>query len=832
MKHRLLKAATSAAAFCILSGHAVAETSQNGHERNFLYNANVMRIWRVALPVTKGAFETDFGSDKQKVLAFWNNMEQYLNEIFTPTVGYAFKVIQDEKLMNVVTTPNDFDTQTEDALKYPESRDNMEKLLSGTDYDAGLWIVKGASGISGLTIKNAAYTKNGRTQSYCSNNEIHVCHELGHLFGASHVQSNVGASLEPLDGQSLMSYGIPHDFLSLYSVNEIRTALSSSESSPFYYDTPERTTMMPKDYAMSEFQKMIANVVYGIATPGDEHSPRLSDEVCKETYTIPEGACFKWTLNGTDPLGYPLKFACQPVKQPVVSRGLMTLRETSDGVVDYKPLYRAYDNQDKKLFYLADGGDPTTVQAGDYIFWMAAIRQPKYSLTYDNLIAHPYYPAIDGFQTKLTIVSGTPFKAKVADEPTDHTFEQGQKVTVTWGVNNDYFKSGMKVRLLLSTDFGQTFPYVLREGVDATSGKCEVVLPAVSINKVSFGGTKRMVRGGIIKVEEEDGIAYTLTCLNPGDATGHSEEGGFLVKAAPVKFTGLDNPFVSVASKSELPAQPSVIAMAGNQSVPVTFTQTDEPEGVMRQWAASYNGKTYYATQLIHVGKAETLTLDEKMDNSALVNSWNNRLADVTVKRQFKTGKWNTVCLPFSVSAEEVARVFGTGTEIADLVSSNDNGNSLTLSFEMRQAMQGGRPYLIKPKTTTDVENPTFYGVKISNVNNDVTCGNVTFKGNDKPFYMSVSQNSMLFLSQSSQTLAKPSVEGLFSALKAYFVATGDNVNSKQFVLEFQGVATNIAVPNAVRQYSGNEAYSLAGQRVSDNYKGVVIVNGKKVLRK
>lgn len=565
----------------------------------FLFNSHVMYVWRLALPVTTGAYKTDFQSNPEKVRAFWARMEKELNELFSPSVGYVFQVIQRDELMNVATEPN-FDIYTENTYG-AAGKTNMNKIIRREDYDAGIWIVEGKTGISGQAIVGSAYNKNGCTYGYCSNNELHVCHELGHLFGAKHVHSADNGSLEPLFGSSLMSYGIPRDFISLYSVHEIRQR-SQSETYPFYWQNPERTIMFNNGYEMNIFQQMTTNVVYGVAVGSDAVKPRLDESVCKPEYRIPKGACFAFKLSGNDPEGYPLKYACQPVKQPDIRRGLMSFRETESGIVDYKPFYRTYDNGVDQ-FYLADGGDPTTIPAGDYVFWMAAIRQPKHEKTYENFIKYPYYPAMDAYETVLKVVDGASFTASIATPATNNAYEQGQKIVVRWGVNTDYFKAGDSLRITLSEDFGNTFPIVLRTGVPALAGECEVIIPQRAIGQVSFGGTQKKVRGGIIKIEEESGIAYTLTCLSPSDATLTKAEGGFTTVEGLVSFDNAPAHYIVVPDASHLPdvAVVTAITKTGLQ-VDVSYEQIEESTGVRRIWSAVDNGKTYYLQQLIRYG--------------------------------------------------------------------------------------------------------------------------------------------------------------------------------------------------------------------------------------
>ena len=56
----------------------------------------------------------------------------------------------------------------------------------------------------------------------------------------------------------------------------------------------------------------------------------------------------------------------------------------------------------------------------------------------------------------------------------------------------------------------------------ATDGSCAVVLPNVNVGSVDvdFVTATRSMRGGIIRVEEIGGVAYTLTTLSPENGGG------------------------------------------------------------------------------------------------------------------------------------------------------------------------------------------------------------------------------------------------------------------------------------------------------------------------
>lgn len=59
---------------------------------------------------------------------------------------------------------------------------------------------------------------------------------------------------------------------------------------------------------------------------------------------------------------------------------------------------------------------------------------------------------------------------------------------------------------------------------------------------------------------------------------------------------------------------------------------------------------------------------------------------DVTLKRKFKTGQWNSLCLPFPLSAAQIAETWGVGTKVAYLTSDSDT----KLFFTYRTDIEAG----------------------------------------------------------------------------------------------------------------------------------------------
>ena len=95
-------------------------------------------------------------------------------------------------------------------------------------------------------------------------------------------------------------------------------------------------------------------------------------------------------------------------------------------------------------------------------------------------------------------------------------------------MNKNYFTQNSRLRITISADYGKTFDYVLAESVPALDGQCSVVLPRFNIGNVDidFVTAIRSIPGGVVRVEEVGGIAYSLSALNPERGGSFNITGG------------------------------------------------------------------------------------------------------------------------------------------------------------------------------------------------------------------------------------------------------------------------------------------------------------------
>ena len=63
-------------------------------------NTQTLRVYRLAIYVTHNAYKsTTFAQNTEKVKAFWQKTEDFLNELYMRDIGVRFEVLRDERLI-------------------------------------------------------------------------------------------------------------------------------------------------------------------------------------------------------------------------------------------------------------------------------------------------------------------------------------------------------------------------------------------------------------------------------------------------------------------------------------------------------------------------------------------------------------------------------------------------------------------------------------------------------------------------------------------------------------------------------------------------------------
>ena len=217
---------------------------------------------------------------------------------------------------------------------------------------------------------------------------------------------------------------------------------------------------------------------------------------------------------------------------------------------------------------------------------------------------------------------------------------------------------------------------------------------------------------------------------------------------------------------------------------------------------------------------SEAVTLDEAADNAIEAKE----AADVTLKRKFVANKWNTLVLPFAVSDADVKTTFGADAKIVEYSNADDANINFTTSTK---GIEANVPVLIMPAAVNAENTYTFNSVSIVVADPKADGTSYSFVGSYKPYDL-VNDDYMLYADKWWKTEAADSYK--IKAFRAYIKANTPAA-AKQLNLVIDGQTTGLKL-NTVNGNIEGETYNIAGQRVANSYKGLVIKNGKKIIKK
>ena len=307
-------------------------------------------------------------------------------------------------------------------------------------------------------------------------------------------------------------------------------------------------------------------------------------------------------------------------------------------------------------------------------------------------------------------------------------------------------------------------------------------------------------------------------------------------------------------------------------------------------WATSATGTpAYKAGETVNLEKNLTLyaiwlempvMLADNASNAATISKLKD-LGAIDVKLNgrslYKDGYWNTLCLPFSLTATQLEDSPLAGATLMELDTECTNDNrqtgfdaatgTLNLYFKTATTIEAGKPYLIKwgtPNSDPDapidvIYNPTFTGVTVNGTGSlSVTSadGAVSFLGTYNPISIgNEGDNTILYMGAES-TLYHPNAAMDINSFRAYFQLNnglvcgnpnqgGSSINA--FVLNFDDETTGIVSIENSRFFdersgkaeriieNGADAwYTLDGRKLNGkpSAKGIYINNGHKVVIK
>lgn len=209
--------------------------------------------------------------------------------------------------------------------------------------------------------------------------------------------------------------------------------------------------------------------------------------------------------------------------------------------------------------------------------------------------------------------------------------------------------------------------------------------------------------------------------------------------------------------------------------------------------------------------------------NEQLNHTLTTETRNVYLERTLVADTWNTLILPFEMTAAEVTELFGEGTQTATLKANGYDAETNNYAFEDGGSMiSAGWPFLVKPTKAMTVA--TFTGKELTN---DIISTDTYFVGSYNPQAVAVGDK----LVGAGNKLLTVGTAGKIKAFRAYFPAqTGGEAKDATFTIDGE-VTGIIGINGEIIETTGN-IYDLQGRKVSKPQHGVYIVNGKKVVMK
>ncbi len=233
-----------------------------------------------------------------------------------------------------------------------------------------------------------------------------------------------------------------------------------------------------------------------------------------------------------------------------------------------------------------------------------------------------------------------------------------------------------------------------------------------------------------------------------------------------------------------------------------------------------------YANQhfvLADVSMKLAVAEDMVISDDAEFTQAEEKFANVTLNRSFKTG-YNSVVLPFAMTAEQVAAAFGQDAKVYAYSESSEDPNNATINFNSKDenTIEANVPVLLGGVTETN--QITVSSTLVKTAEAKVSGTNFDFVGTYAPTDIAAGDyfigNGAVYKSSGATSM---------NAFRAYIKAKGASGEVKLFI--DGGLATGIDEINGAAVENG-AIYNLAGQRVNKAQKGIYIVNGKKVAVK
>lgn len=236
-------------------------------------------------------------------------------------------------------------------------------------------------------------------------------------------------------------------------------------------------------------------------------------------------------------------------------------------------------------------------------------------------------------------------------------------------------------------------------------------------------------------------------------------------------------------------------------------------------------------------------------DNSDVITSYLNTTVDqVTLQRTFVgDGGWYTLCLPFALTADDIATQF-QGADFQEFTGVTMNAdNTFNLEFRSVSQTRAGVPYLVRPIKGTKITDPVFTDKLISEAKPVTVVYALQTEPLSEYSFTGIYNSTDLFTVDSSanQTIRFVNADGTqlvrpindktkLKATRAYVKLP--SADTKAMIRHHEGETDGIQHTTSDSQSAHAGVYDLGGRYVGTSAegleRGVYIVDGRKIMIK
>ena len=231
-----------------------------------------------------------------------------------------------------------------------------------------------------------------------------------------------------------------------------------------------------------------------------------------------------------------------------------------------------------------------------------------------------------------------------------------------------------------------------------------------------------------------------------------------------------------------------------------------------------------------------TMELDENAMEYAVAED--TEVQQVTVARKLKAdGRWNTFCVPFDMTAGQLAA--NHITDVERLAGAETSGTSVTLNFEEAAMVEAGVPYLVRVSEAVEVISVDGVTVEAASPETHaISVDGVTMTGN---YAATTVPQGAYFISDNAFYLADVADAVSLKGFRAY-ITLGGVAQANRLLVNVDGEVT--AVDDALQAEEADplvDVYSMDGLRLKRGVRksaaleglprGIYVVGGEKVGR-